>query len=147
MLKELRKIANAVHLKLISPNSTNGNVSVYAKKKECWESMKRLNFDDVFIGDSFLLSKDDFKDLKRGQEKGKKFTDEIDKEIFIFKINYKTWARLIEFNLDENLSDFQIRTLKKYSVPNTHLLTKNETNALYKLLKDAEKIGFEYSTN
>lgn len=146
LLIELKKIARAVHLKLISPNSTNGNVSVYAKKKECWESMKRLNFDDVFIGDSFLLSKDEFKDLKRGQEKGKKFTDEIDKEIFIFKINYKTWARLLEFNLDENLSEFQIRTLKKYSVPNTHLLTKNETNALYKLLKDAEKIGFEYST-
>jgi len=66
----------------------------------------------------------------------------LDKEILVFKTDYKVWAKLKIYYSNEGLSDFQIRTLKKYSLANNSIPTQNETNTLYKLLIDAKKSGF-----
>lgn len=70
------------------------------------------------------------------------FDEGLDKEILVFKTDYKVWAKLREFYSNEGMSDFQIRTHKKYSVANNHIPTQNETNTLYKLLVDAKRSGF-----
>jgi hypothetical protein len=142
LIVELGKIANSVHLSLLSPNSRYGNVSVFAKKKDCWESIKRINFDDIEIDQIYFIEQDDFKKIKKEDIKNKYFDESLDKEILVFKTDYKVWAKLKVFYSNEGLSDFQIRTLKKYSLPNNSIPTKNEANTLYKLLIDAKKTGF-----
>lgn len=139
---ELEKISKTVHTSLLSPNSRYGNVSVFAKKKDCWESIKRLNFDNVKINQSYFIQQADFKKIKKDDIKNKNFDESLDKEILVFKTDFKVWSQLREFYANEGISDFQIRMLKKYSIPNKHAPTQNETNTLYKLLVDAKKSGF-----
>jgi hypothetical protein len=142
IITELEKIGKTVHLSLLSPNSRYGNVSVFAKKKDCWESIKRLNFDNIEIDHSYFIEQEEFRKIKKDDIKNKNFDEGLDKEILVFKTDYKVWAKLREFYSNEGMSDFQIRTLKKYSVANKHIPTQNETNTLYKLLVDAKRSGF-----
>ena len=142
IITELEKIAKIVHLSLLSPNSRYGNVSVFAKKKECWESIKRLNFDSIDIDQNYFIAQDEFKKIKKEDFKNKSFDEGLDKEILVYKTGFKVWAKLYSFYQNEGLSDFQVKTLKKYSVANKHIPTPNETTVLYKLLLDAKKSGF-----
>jgi len=139
---ELEKIAKIVHLSLLSPNSRYGNVSVFAKKKDCWESIKRLNFDNIKIDSSYFINKEDYTNTEIDDINGKKFDEVLDKEIFVYKTNYKVWARLRDFYSNEGMSDFKVRTLSKYSVENKHIPTTNESNTLYKLYIEAKQNGF-----
>ena len=41
------------------------------------------------------------------------------------------------------MSDFALKTLKKYSIANTYIPTLNETKILYKILVDAKRSGFD----
>jgi hypothetical protein len=138
----LEKIAKIVHLSLLSPNSRYGNVSVFAKKKDCWESIKRLNFDNIKIDSSYFINKEDYTNTEIDDINGKKFDEVLDKEIFVYKTNYKVWARLRDFYSNEGMSDFKVRTLSKYSVENKHIPTTNESNTLYKLYIEAKQNGF-----
>jgi hypothetical protein len=142
IITELEKIGKTVHLSLLSPNSRYGNVSVFAKKKDCWEGIKRLSFDNIKINQTYFIDQDEFKKIKKDDIKSKNFDESLDKEILVYKIDFKVWGKLKEFYASEGMSDFQIRTLKKYSLPNKHIPTQNETNTLYKLLVDAKKSGF-----
>jgi hypothetical protein len=142
LIMELDKIAKIVHLSLVSPNSKFGNVSVYAKKKDCWEGIKRLNFDNIKIDQNYFIEQGKYKDKINEDIKNKTMDEGLDKEILVYKTDYKVWAKLIDFYSNERISDFQIQTLKKYSVSNTSIPTKNETNTLYKLLIDAQNSGF-----
>jgi hypothetical protein len=142
LIEELNKIAMSVHLCLLSPNSRYGNVSVFAKKKDCWESVKRINFDNIEIDQKYFIEQDEYKKIKKEDIKNKNFDEGLDKEILVFKTDYTVWAKLKVFYSNEGLSDFQIRTLKKYSLANNSIPTQNETNTLFKLLIDAKKSGF-----
>jgi hypothetical protein len=142
LIEELNKIAKSVHLCLLSPNSRYGNVSVFAKKKDCWESVKRINFDNIEIDQKYFIEQDEYKKIKKEDIKNKNFDEGLDKEILVFKTDHTVWAKLKVFYSNEGLSDFQIRTLKKYSLANNSIPTQNETNTLFKLLIDAKKSGF-----
>jgi len=142
LITELEKIGKIVHLGLLSPNSRYGNVSVFAKKKDCWESIKRLNFDNVEIDQNYFIAQDEFKKIRKEDFKNKNFDEGLDKEILVYKTDFKVWFKLRSFYENEGLSDFQVKTLKKYSVANKHIPTPNETTVLYKLLVDAKKSGF-----
>lgn len=142
IITELEKIGKIVHLSLLSPNSRYGNVSVFAKKKDCWESIKRLNFDDIEIDQSYFIDQVEFKKIKKDDIRNKNFDEELDKEILVYKTDFKVWAKLNSFYSNDGLSDFQRKTLKKYSHTNNHIPTQNEANTLYKLLIDAKKSGF-----
>jgi hypothetical protein len=142
LITELEKIGEIVHLSLLSPNSRYGNVSVFAKKKDCWESIKRLNFDNIEINQSYFIEREEYKNIIKDDIRNKNFDDGLDKEILVFKTDSKVWAKLREIYADEPMSDFQIRTLKKYSTPNKSIPTANETTVLYKLLIEAKKSGF-----
>jgi len=142
LITELEKIGKIVHLGLLSPNSRYGNVSVFAKKKDCWESIKRLNFDNVEIDRNYFIAQDEFKKIRKEDFKNKNFDEGLDKEILVYKTDFKVWFKLRSFYENEGLSDFQVKTLKKYSVANKHIPTPNETTVLYKLLVDAKKSGF-----
>jgi hypothetical protein len=135
-------IAKIVHRDLISPKSRYGNVSVFAKKKDCWESIKRISFESIDIPATFFIDQNEFKKIKKEDNKSKNFDSELDKEILVYKTSFKTWGKLRDFFSSEGLSEFQIRTLKKYSASNKQIPTQNETNTLYKLLMDARKSGF-----
>ena len=139
---ELEKIGRIVHLSLLSPNSRYGNVSVFAKKKDCWESIKRLNFDFIEIERSYFIQQDEYKKIKKDDIKNKEFDEGLDKEILVFKTDFKVWKKLYDFCSNDGMSEFQARTLKKYAVSNKHIPTKNEANTLYKLLIDAKRSGF-----
>lgn len=139
---ELEKIAKIVHECLLSPNSKFGNVSVFAKKKDCWEIIKHLNFSDVSLNDKYFIEPEEYKKLIKEDFKNKTFDEGLDKEILVFKTNYKIWEKLKLFYSNEGLSDFQLKTLRKFSVANTHIPTPNETTVLYKLLVNAQKSGF-----
>jgi hypothetical protein len=142
IINELEKIGKIVHLSLLAPNSRYGNVSVFAKKKDCWENIKRLNYNNIEIDISHFIEEDVFRGRTKDDIKSKNFDEGLDKEILVFKTNFKVWAKLREFYANEGLSDFQIRTMKKYSISNNHIPTQNETNTLYKLLVDAKRSGF-----
>jgi hypothetical protein len=138
----LDKIAKLVHKGLVTPNSKYGNVSVFAKKKDCWDTIKRIDFDNIKINKHYFLSKNEFKDILIDDIKDKKFDEGLDAEIFVYKTDYKVWARLREFYSNYGMSDFQSRTLKKFSVANNHMPSQNEVKVLYKLFVDARKSGF-----
>lgn len=143
IIKELEKISKIVHLCLLSPNSKHGNVSVFAKKKDCWEKIKHLNYDIIKIDPAYFIEKDEFNKIKKDSFRDKYFNDGLDKEILVYSTDFNIWRKLNEFYSNEGLSDFQIRTLKKYSTANKHIPTQNETNTLYKLLIEAKRSGFE----
>jgi hypothetical protein len=142
LIQDLDTIAKRVHLSIISPNSRYGNVSVFAKKKDCWEMVKSIKLDDIKINEKYFIEHDDFNNKKKIDIKNKTFDEGLDKEILVFKTEFKVWAKLRQFYSNEGLSDFQIRILNKYSVANNHIPTTNETNALYKLLIEAKNSGF-----
>lgn len=48
---QLVAIAQKVHSRL---NEFSGNISVWVKKKECWESIKNINCSDIQISDMYL---------------------------------------------------------------------------------------------
>ena len=142
IIKELEKIGKVVHLSLLSPNARYGNVSVFAKKKDCWESIKRLNFDFIEIDQSYFIKQDEYKKIQKDDIRNKNFDEGLDKEILVYKTEFKVWGKLSDFYSNDGLSDFQRKTLQKYSIANKHIPTQNETNTLYKLLIDAKKSGF-----
>jgi hypothetical protein len=138
----LEEIAKMVHLSLLSPNSRYGNVSVFAKKKDCWEIIKNLNYDSIYINRNYFIEQEEFKKIEKYDIRNKNIDEGLDKEILVYKTDYKVWASLREFYANEGLSDFQIRTLKKYSIKNSHIPSQNETTTLYKLLHEAKRSGF-----
>jgi hypothetical protein len=138
---ELEKIARIVHLGLLSPNSRYGNVSVFAKRKDCWAIIKLLNFDNVDIDRNYFIGQDEFKKIRKEDFKNKNFDEGLDKEILVYKTDFQVWSKLLSFYENEGLSDFQVKTLKKYSIANKHVPTSNETTVLYKLLIEAKKSG------
>ncbi len=140
--KILEEIGKIVHLGLLAPNSKYGNVSVFAKKKDCWEGIKQLNFSNIEIENKYFILQEDYRKIIKDDVKNKNFDEGLDKEILVYKTDYKTWAKLDNFYSSSGISDFQTRTLKKYSVVNRHIPTANETTVLYKLLVDAKKSGF-----
>ena len=137
------EICKRVHTTLVSPNSRYGNVSVYAKKKDCWESISKINFQDIEISDFYMIESEDYKKRIKETSKDKYFDEGLDKEILVFKTSHSTWKKLLHFYSDERMSDFALKTIKKYSVANTNIPTLNETKILYKLLVDAKRSGFD----
>jgi hypothetical protein len=141
---ELFKLANKVHEKLIMPNGKYGNVSVWAKKKDCWEWVNKINTDTINIPDYYFLNKEEKIELLKNSKDEKVFNDTIDKLTMVFKEPYTTWYNLKEIFRDSPMSDFERRTLDKYSVKNSHYPTTNEVTILYKLLKKASTEGYKY---
>lgn len=137
------EICKRVHITLVSPNSRYGNVSVYAKKKDCWDSISKINFQDIKIKEFYLIESEDYKKRIKETSKDKSFDEGLDKEILIYKTSHNTWKKLLQFYSGDRMSDFALKTLKKYSTANTNLPTLNETKILFKLLVDAKRSGFD----
>ena len=136
------EISKRVHTSLVSPNSRYGNVSVFAKKKDCWDSISKINFQDIEIKDFYMIENEDYIKRLKEASKDKSFDEGLDKEILVFKTSHSTWKKLLQFYSDDRISDFGLKTLKKYSIANNNYPTLNETKILYKLLVDAKKSGF-----
>lgn len=136
------EISKRVHTSLVSPNSRYGNVSVFAKKKDCWNSISKINFQDIEIKDFYMIENEDYIKRLKEASKDKSFDEGLDKEILVFKTSHSTWKKLLQFYSDDRISDFGLKTLKKYSIANNNYPTLNETKILYKLLVDAKKSGF-----
>jgi hypothetical protein len=82
---ELFKLANKVHEKLIMPNGKYGNVSVWAKKKDCWEWVNKINTDTINIPDYYFLNKEEKIELLKNSKDEKVFNDTIDKLTMVLK--------------------------------------------------------------
>lgn len=143
LLEALTEIARIVHKKITEPNGKYGNVSVWAKKKECWDLLKLINTNSVCIPEYYFIDKEDKQTLIKETNNIQKIDDSIDKQILIYKEPFTTWLELKEFFKDSPMSDFQRNTLNKYSIKNNNIPTSNEVTVLYKILKEAYSLGYK----
>jgi hypothetical protein len=109
---EIIKIAYLVREVFFRPNI--GNVETYCKKVDCWEEVKKLQYELSVSTKSFLLSKDDIREEKIIAKKEQKFTDGISTEVEVFNYGEEYWRNLSDVGVQQgvlNGNDVQLLAL------------------------------------
>jgi len=76
--------------------SNIGNVETFCKKPDCWEQVKKLQYDLSTSTKASLVSKDDVRDEKVAAKKEQRFTDGLSQEVEIFNFGADYWSNLCD---------------------------------------------------
>lgn len=142
----LKEITKAVYSDLTNPPSGVANVSQWAKKPGCWQSIQKISIDipSKFI-DELLDKKTLFEDKKIAKKQQKQDNGiEAQKKVFDL-IKDKKWQQIKSFAIDnKELTVYELGLMDKAIMMHNDITNKEKVsidlmNAVYKL----EDIGLE----
>jgi hypothetical protein len=137
---ELTNIAKKVHLRL---NEFSGNISVWAKKKECWEAVKNINSSDIQIPDIYLETISDSKAKIIEGRKIKKSYSDAENLVFVMNQKQSTWLELYTYFKNKSLPSFARRSIEKRAISSGIVPSDNEVKILSELIRQAIDEGFK----
>ena len=140
LVKQLAALAKKVHLRL---NDYSGNISVWAKKKECWEAVKSIDCSDIQISDTYLETVSDSKAKIIEGRKIKKSYSDAEALVYVTAQKSSTWADLVIYYEKRSLPSFARRSLEKFAVSNRVIPTESEAKILSELIRKALEEGFK----
>ena len=137
---QLAAIAEKVHAGL---NKVSGNISVWAKKKECWETIKNINCSDILIPDMYLETVLDSKAKIIEGRKIKKSYADAEAIVYLMAQKQSTWKELVVYYEKKPIPSFAKKSLEKFSVSIGVIPTESEAKILSELIKKALEEGFK----
>ena len=141
----LEIIAEHVHENIINPPYGDANVSQWAKKDKCWESIKTLDI-KIIVDNFLLLDKEEEKYNKKEAKKDKRLDTSIEMQSFVVRLEKEKWQKLLEYyKKDEikfTISQMQYDILNKYILRHIVVPSPKQSKILYQLYNDATDDGF-----
>jgi hypothetical protein len=137
---QLIVIAKKVHLRL---NEYSGNISVWAKKKECWDAIKNINCSKIEIPDIYLETISDSKAKIIEGRKIKKTYSDAEAIVYVMNQKVSTWNELVDYYAKKPLPSFARRSLEKYAVATGIVPTESEAKILSELIRQALDEGYK----
>ena len=103
-IEALNIITKTIYDELINPPSGIANISQWAKKEGCWQTMQDL---DIEIPESLrneLISKQDNKDEKKEAKKVQRIDNGIEAQKLVFKIaDQGKWCEIKQFGIENDM--------------------------------------------
>ena len=106
----LENIAEKIHEVITNPPPGNANASQWAKKEDCWEQIKNLDF-GICIDSFLLIDKEEDKYNNRESKKEKKLDSSIEIESFVVNLEKEKWNKLLT-HYQKNEMKFQVSTMQ-----------------------------------
>ena len=142
----MKNITKSVYEDLTHPPSGVANVSQWAKKPGCWQSIQKINVNisSEFINE--LLDREELSEDKKNAKKQQKQDNGIEAQKRVFElIKEKKWQIIKDFAIDNNeLNPYELELIDKAIMLHNDITNKEKVsidlmNAVYKL----EEIGLD----
>ena len=142
----MKNITKSVYENLTHPPSGVANVSQWAKKPGCWQSIQKINVNisSEFINE--LLDREELSEDKKNAKKQQKQDNGIEAQKRVFElIKEKKWQIIKDFAIDNNeLNPYELELIDKAIMLHNDITNKEKVsidlmNAVYKL----EEIGLD----
>ncbi|WP_321313668.1 AIPR family protein [Halarcobacter sp.] len=142
----LKVITKTVYEDLTNPPTGVANVSQWAKKPGCWQSVQKIQIEIPSEFMNELLDKEEFSEDKKIAKKQQKQDNGIEAQKKVFDlIKNKKWQEIKSFAIDNNeLTAYEIGLIDKAIIMHNDITNKEKVsidlmNAVYRL----EDIGLE----
>jgi hypothetical protein len=114
LLPDLDKIAHAVFLSLNSDTRPVVNVTEWAKRSQCWDSIRDLRVNLSAVIEKYILSPAEQTDVKRESRQAQQVESGINLQILVTGLGPKYWVKLREFGRDDmrRLSEKELGIIK-----------------------------------
>lgn len=143
----LKNITKSVYDDLTHPPSGIANVSQWAKKAGCWQSIQKISIDipSEFIEE--LLDKEKLSEDKKDAKKQQKQDNGIEAQKKVFELaNKNKWIQIKTFGMDNNELSLKDKSLLDIaiSIPNK-IPSEKQSQEIMNILYRLELIDFEIS--
>lgn len=100
----LRLISKAVYEELTNPPAGIANISQWAKKEGCWQSMQQLSIDLPAALLAELIDKEEAKEEKKEAKKVQRIDNGIEAQKLVFKIaDQGKWCEIKQFGIENDM--------------------------------------------
>ena len=135
----LMKISEKLYPVLLEASEGDANVGTWAKKKQCWEKLKKIEI-GVKIPSKLLLDTETAKTEKKYQKKEKRMAKGIEAQIFV--VEYLNWEKIYihyeKYKDFSSITESQFDILKKMA--NGSLFpSEKQSKVLYEIYEHAKK--------
>jgi hypothetical protein len=133
-----------VYQSITDPNNGPANKAQWAKKEDCWTTVKK-DLDITIDNDaSYLIGKDIVDFEKAEQKKDRKFVDKVEKWKFVLdKSNAGIWSPLLERYTNElEYSPKKLDILKKFATGLLPMPTESQAEIIYDIYEELIDLGW-----
>ena len=140
LTNSLKKITKLVYESIINPPPGRANIAQWCKQKDCWDTIKNLNFDINL--DDLLIDKTEQNYIEKESKKSKKLTEGIEIQIFIQELDNSKKNKMLEYyKKQENISAMELDILTKHCNNSLNPPSEKQSKILYKLYDRAVSEG------
>lgn len=140
----LKRITKEVYFSITDPENGPANKAQWAKKSECWKTVKSDL--DIVVGDdaSFLVSEEIIKVTEKEERKDRQFVSLVEKWEFVLdKKNVNIWSPLLERYINDlDNSPKKLDILKKFATGLLPVPSEKQAEIIYGIYEDAVEIGW-----
>ena len=136
-------LAELVLLRITDPARKVANVTQWCKRNDCWEDVKKIQFDIPEDIEKYLITIDEQKAAQKSAKKEQKIVNEIQAQMAVINYPVEMWMRLSEFAVRNlmitptDVSALAIACKMPAKIPNTY-----QCKRLLALLRKASEEGF-----
>lgn len=144
LMYQLSSLAQSINEVLCNPpQGTTSNISEWAKKKSCWESVKALDLTLTDSAQQLLIDRGQNKEQVQDGRRNQVIEELIKAEIYVFEKGAEYWKKLRDWNrINLNLSTKEVGILNiACSIPKNYPSEK-QSKVLMEAEKRALKNGF-----
>lgn len=126
----LASIAEIVNDRLLNPPANAKNISEWAKKEDCWDSISKLNFPDNNLLDHVSLDKATYSERKQAADEDGAITKNVNAEIDVFEKGTAAWRALHDWAAGKTVLDPKQLAIVDLAASGVLLSTKQAIVAL-----------------
>jgi hypothetical protein len=144
LIKVLKQITEYVYEEITSPPAGIANISQWAKKEACWESVKKLDL-ELVISPKILINKEEAVYQKVEEKKNKQLESSIEMQMFVVSKDMETWNQIFKhyqkYGIGSAVSVKQMDILHKMSLGRLPMPSPDQSKILYHLYQKAASEG------
>lgn len=136
-------LAELVLIRITDPARKVANVTQWCKRNDCWEDVKKIQFDIPEEIQNYLITIDEQKAAQKSAKKEQKIVNEIHTQMTVVNYPVEMWIRLSDFAVKNlmltptDVSALAIACKMPTKIPNTY-----QCKRLLALLNKASEEGF-----
>jgi hypothetical protein len=141
--KFLKTITKAVYDDLTNPPSGVANISQWAKRPGCWQSIQKINIEMPFDFEEELLDKEYIAEDKKSAKKQQKIDNGIEAQKKVFDIAKENhWTEIKKFGIDNDELTMKDKSLLELAIaiPNK-IPSEKQCIEIMKIVYRLEEIG------
>lgn len=147
LINEIKKISKLCFDAFNDPNRTFNNIGEYAKRKDCWNSIREKNYSLLEETLDSLITKEEKKIEAISAKKDEKLNNSIMQEVEIFQLGTNYWNRVKQLGLEQGILngkdvefiDFAI----KYCSGIVMGMSPTQTKAIFEIKDKLEQNGIK----